>query len=31
VQKGIAGVREDPRGNVHMENAYFANKRGGTK
>jgi peptide/nickel transport system substrate-binding protein len=31
VQKGIAGVWEDPRGNVHLENAYFTNKRGGAK
>jgi peptide/nickel transport system substrate-binding protein len=31
VQKGIAGVWEDPRGNVHLENAYFANKNGSAK
>jgi peptide/nickel transport system substrate-binding protein len=30
VQKGISGVWEDPRGNVHMENAYFA-KHGSAK
>jgi peptide/nickel transport system substrate-binding protein len=31
VQKGIAGIWEDPRGNVHMENAYFTNKNGSPK
>lgn len=31
VQKGIGGVWEDPRGNVHLENAYFTNKKGGAK
>lgn len=31
VQKGIAGVWEDPRGNVHLENAYFTNRKGAAK
>lgn len=31
VQKGIDGVWEDPRGNVHLENAYFANAKGNPK
>jgi peptide/nickel transport system substrate-binding protein len=31
VQKGIAGVWEDPRGNVHLENAYFTNASGQAK
>jgi len=31
VQKGVQGVWQDPRGNVHMENAYFANAKGSAK
>ena len=31
VQKGIAGVWQDPRGNVHLENAYFTNAKGAAK
>jgi peptide/nickel transport system substrate-binding protein len=31
VQKGIGGVWEDPRGNVHLENAFFTNAHGSAK
>jgi peptide/nickel transport system substrate-binding protein len=31
VQKGIGGVWEDPRGNVHLESAYFVSRSGMAK